>query len=129
MSTLLRDLIKVESIIEKKVIKGKNTTTFRGRGFHAIIPNKNTVTFYYTRANFNEGRSIARGLPLFIRDHFQLDPTFCCASEALTSTLEGEWDYNSRKFLSANEKLETDKLEAMVSEALAEYDPFISKDQ
>ena len=128
-TTLLRDLMEVESIIEKKIIKGKNTKSFRGRVFYAIIPNKNTVTFYYTRANFNEGRSITRGLPLFIRHRFQLDPAFFCSSEALTGALEGEWDYNSRKFLSANEKLETDKLEAMKSEALAEYDPFISKNQ
>ena len=75
-STLLRDLMEVESIVEKIVVKSKKLTSFKGRVFYAIIPDKNTYTFYYTKANFQEGRSIARGLPLFIRDFFNLDPAF-----------------------------------------------------
>ena len=128
-STLLRDLMATESIVEKKVIKGKNTTKFKGRVFYSIVPDRNSYTFYYTKANFHEGRSIARGLPLFIRDHFRLDPAFFCDSDLITSTLEGEWSYKERRFLSANEKLESDKLDLMEIEALAEAPEFISKDQ
>ena len=50
-------------------------------------------------------------------------------SDAITSALAGDWDYESRKFLSAAEKIEADKLDFMEIEALADHDPFISKDQ
>ena len=74
--TLLRELMAVESIVDEKIVKGKKSSTFRGRLFYAIIPDKasKTITFHYSRANSREGRSVARGLPLFIRDHFKLDP-------------------------------------------------------
>ena len=35
-STLLRELMTVESITEKTILKGKNTTKFKGRLFYAI---------------------------------------------------------------------------------------------
>ena len=130
INTLLHDLMAVESIVEKKIVKGKTTTTFHGRLFYAIIPDKKkkSVTFYYSRANFNEGRSVARGMPLFIRDHLKLDPAFFCNSTALTEAMEGEWDYQHRKFLSSDEKIEGDRLDAMEDEANAEAEIFISKD-
>lgn len=128
-STLHRDLMEVESIVNKQVIKGKTTSSFKGRVFYAVIPDKKSFIFYYTKANYSEGRSIARGLPLFIRDHFRLDPSFFCSSEALTTALAGDWNYNSRSFLSAEEKVENDKLDLMEAEACAENEQFISKDQ
>ena len=128
-STLLRDLMEVESIIEKKVIKSKKATTFKGRVFYAIIPDKRSFTFYFTKANYHEGRSIARGLPLFIRDYFKLDPAFFCSSGSIAQALEGEWNPKTRTFLSASEKIEDDKLDVIESMALAEKDTFISKDQ
>ena len=90
-STLLRDLMEVESIVEKKVIKSKKNTTFKGRVFYAIIPDKEAFTFYFTKANFHEGRSIARALPLFIQDYFKLNPAFICRSGSIAQALEGEW--------------------------------------
>ena len=66
---------------------------------------------------------------MFIRDHFKLDPAFFCTSDALTTALNGEWDFDSRQFISAEEKIESDKLDLMESEAQAEYEPFLSKDQ
>ena len=36
----------------------------------------NSITCYYSRANNIEGKSVARGLPLFIRDFFKLEPVF-----------------------------------------------------
>ena len=67
-STLQRDLMSVESIIEKKIMKGKTATKFKGRLIYDIVPNRDTkgITFYFTKANASEGRSVARGLPLFI---------------------------------------------------------------
>ena len=129
-NTLLHELMAVESIVEKKIVKRKTTTSFRGRLFYAIIPDKKKkcVTFYYSRANFMEGRSVARGMPLFIRDHLKLDPSFFCNSSALTEALEGDWDFKQRKFLSAEEKIEGDRLDEMENEANAEIEVYISKD-
>jgi hypothetical protein len=121
--------MEVESIVEKKVIKSKKNTTFKGRVFYAIIPDKEAFTFYFTKANFHEGRSIARALPLFIRDYFKLDPAFFCSSGAIAQAMEGVWDYKTRNFLSATEKIEDDKLDVIESLALAEKDTFISKEQ
>ena len=94
-STLFRDLMSVESITEKIIVKGKNTTKFKGRLFYAIVPNRETkaITFYFTKANSSEGRSVARGLPLFIEDHYELDPAFFCTSEALAEARGGSWQY------------------------------------
>lgn len=128
-STLHRDLMDVESITTKSVIKSKKPSTFKGRVFYAIIPHKSSWSFYFTKANYQEGRSIARGLPLFIRDHFHLDPAFFCSSEALSLAMEGDWNYDSRKFLSATEKQEYDKLDLMEAEACAETEAHIGKDE
>ena len=129
-STLLRELMAVESITEKQILKGKKTTKFKGRLFYAVIPNNadKTIKFHFTKANAREGRSVARGLPCFIKDYFELDPAFFCTSDALLEALAGSWDYTSRKFLSAQEKMEADRLDDMEAEVNAEPTAFISKD-
>ena len=129
-STLLRELMSVESITKKHIIKAKKPTTFLGRLFYAIIPNneQKSVTFHFTKANASEGRSVARGLPLFIRDYFRLEPAFFCTSAALTEALEGDWNYDTRKFLSAQEKMEIDRLDDMEEEVNAVQVQYISKD-
>ena len=129
--TLLEVLMKVESITSKKVIKGKSTKTFRGRLFYAIIPDKSSrsITFYYTKANSSEGRSVARALPLFIRDFFKLPPDFFCDGDFIQSSTDGEWDATKRTFLSSDEKEEIDRLDDMENMAIAEVEVFVSKDQ
>ena len=74
----MRTLMVVESITEKKIVKVKLTSSFKGKLFYAIIPDKaiKTVTLYYSRANDIEGKSVTRGLLLFIRDFFKLEPAF-----------------------------------------------------
>ena len=121
----------VESITDKKVLNAKSSKIFKGRLFYAIIPNKKdkSVTFYYTRANYEEGRSVARGLPLFIKDFFKIDPGFFCDSEFLAEVFQGEWCYSKRTFLSPDEKEERDRLNTMEDHANAEIQIFISKDQ
>ena len=76
--TLHRQLMAVESIYDKTVINSKSKKKFRGRLFYAIVPNQRnkSVTFYFSKANAQEARGVARGLPLFIRDYFKLDPAF-----------------------------------------------------
>ena len=83
-----------ESITKKKIVKGKLTSGFNGRLFYATTPGKATksVTFYYSRANYIEGKSVARCLSLFIRDFFTLKPVFFCLSDFLTEALMGSWD-------------------------------------
>ena len=129
-STLLRELMSVESTTEKQIVKGKKASTFFGRLFYAIIPNRDSksTTFYFTKANSSEGRSVARGLPHFIRDYFKLEPDFFCTSTALTEAMEGDWTFATRKFLSAQEKIETDRLEDMDGEVNAVPVAYISKD-
>ena len=129
-STLLRELMAVESITKKQIIKTKKTTTFLGRLFYAIIPNNDqrSVTFHFTKANASEGRSVARGLPHFIRDHFGLEPDFFCTSAAMTEAMDGDWHFSTRKFLSAQEKMEMDRLDDLEEEVNAVPMQFISKD-
>ena len=128
--TFLRELMGIESIHEKKVIKGKSSTSFKGRLYYGIIPDSisKTVTFYCSRANYMEGRSVARGLPLFIRDYFKLEPDFFCSSEALTDALNGDWDFAKREFQTVDEKVENDRLDNLENEMNAEREIFISKE-
>ena len=88
-STFLRELMAVESIHDKEVVKGKTSKSFKGRLFYGIIhdDSSKTITFYCSRANYAEGRSVARALPLFIRDYFKLEPAFFCSSDSLTVAL------------------------------------------
>ena len=93
----------VESIFDKKIIKGTKSSTFKGLLFYVIILDKKitSVAFYYTRANTAEVRSVTRDLPLFIRDYFKSGPSFFCDSCATTETLDGKLDYVELKFLLA----------------------------
>jgi hypothetical protein len=75
-----------------------------------------------------EGRSVARGLPLFIRDHFKLDPEFFCSSTALADALNGNWDFEKREFQTLEEKVEHDRLDDLENEMNAEQEIFISKE-
>ena len=133
-NTLHHDLMMIESIYEKKVItsitvgKPKNNT-FKGRVFYAIIPNQKSkmTTFYFSRANSDEARSIARALPLFIRDHYKLDPLYFCGPDFLSECLAGEWDIKSRSFLTLEEKDEKNKFAHLIDTVTAEREIFISE--
>ena len=117
----------VESIYEKKVITSLNASKskgnkFKGRVFYAIIPNQRSkmTTFYFSKANSEEARSIARGLPLFIRDHFKLDPLYFCGTEVMAECLEGEWDSKTRSFLTLEEKDERNKFAHLIDTITAD---------
>ena len=86
--------------------------TFRGRLFYSIFPDKikKIVTFYYTRANATEGRSVTRGLPLFIQDYFKLYSSLFCNSGALPKALDSEWNYAEHKFLLTDDNMEAERL-------------------
>ena len=84
----------------------KVTEKFCGKLFYAIIPNQNSksVTFYFSKVNSDEARDSTSGLFLFVRDYFKLDPGLFCLSDAMTTSLEGFWDYDYKSFLAAKEK-------------------------
>ena len=128
-STLHRELMLVESVYNKKVIKASGNTSFKGRLFYAIIPNQKTktTTFYYSSANADEARSVARGLPLFIRDYFKLDPKFYCSSDTMVEALAGEWDFEKRIYLTQEEKEEKEKFAHLVDTMTATKEAFISE--
>ena len=83
------------------------------------------TTFYFSKANVKEARSIAQGLPLFIRDHFKLDPLYFCGTEFMTECLAGEWDLKSRSFLTLEEKDEKNKFAHLIDTVTAEREVFI----
>ena len=119
--------MSIESIYEKHTGTGD---FFKGRLFYAVITNSRTksITFYCTKEFFKEGREVARGLPLFIRDHFKLDPTFFCSSDIVTESLQGIWDFEKRIFFNEDERLENERLNIMKEFMVAEAQLFISKD-
>ena len=125
--TLLEELMSLESIYEKKVA-GKKDKTFKGRLFYAIIPTSatKTATFYYSAANQSEGRSVARGLPCFIKEYYKKDPSFYCTSDLIYSALNGEWSLKKRTFMTQDEVEEHKRNENLENEMCAEV--FISKD-
>ena len=62
--TMHRQLMTVESIYEKEIANSKTKKKFKGRLFYAIVPNKKakTTSFYFSKANAEEARSVARCL-------------------------------------------------------------------
>ena len=78
----------VESIYEKKITSSKKSK-LKGRLFDAIIPNHKTkkVKCYFSQENVEEARGVARGLLLFIRDFYKLDPNFFCSSNSVSEAL------------------------------------------
>ena len=110
--TLLRKLMTVESIYEKKLAKSTGSRGFKGRLFYAIITDSSTksATFYYSSANYNEGRSVSRAIACFIKDNLEVDPAFYCTSQLIADSLNGEWDNKQRIFLTEEEKAEKEKL-------------------
>ena len=66
--TLLQRLMETPSITPKRTIR--NEKTFYGRLFYAIVPNTKdrSATFYFTRANMKEGRSVAQAMSMFVQE-------------------------------------------------------------
>ena len=137
-NTLHRQLMCVESIFNKTVVKsgrdntnGKDKSTFKGRLFYAIIPNQKTkmTTFYFSHANMDEARSVARALPLFIKDYFKIKPSYFCSSEVITDCLEGEWDFKKRIYLTLEEKDEKVKFSSLLDNITGVKEVFISETQ
>ena len=126
--TLLQRLMETQSITAKRTIR--NEKTFYGRLFYAIVPNTaaRSATFYFTRANMKEGRSVARALPLFIQEEFKKSAKFFCDDELLASANEGFWNKDTRRFETIAEREENDRLQTLKDHAHADVIEFISAD-
>ena len=59
----------------------------------------------------DEARGVARGLPLFMRDFYKLDPCFFCSSESVSEALEETWVGKTRTFLTKDKTDEMIKLD------------------
>ena len=83
----------IESIYEKKVAKSnKSKSGFKGRLFYSIILNSRSksASFYYSTANYHEGKSVVRAIANFIKETLKLDPNFYCTSNLVTVSLNGD---------------------------------------
>ena len=87
-----------------------------------------SVTFYYSSANYNEGKSVARALPCFIKDTLKVKPEFYCSSQLIAEGINGFWDNEKRSFLTEGEKAEKNKLGDLENAMLATNEHFISLD-
>ena len=126
--TLLQRLMETTSITPKRTIR--NEKTFYGRLFYAIVPNTKdrSATFYFTRANMKEGRSVARALPLFIQEEYNKSAKHFCNDALLASAKEGFWNRDTRCFETIAEREENDRLQTMKDHAHADVIEFISAD-
>ena len=129
-NTLDRQLILVESIHTKTLVKSSGKVEFKGRLVYTIIPNQKAkyASFYYSNANSDEARSVARGICLFIRNMLKIKSSLSCSFELIVSALEVEWDANTRLFLTAEKKCEKDKFSFLEDIITASIPAFISKD-
>ena len=122
----------IQSIYEKSV-SNKGNKNFKGRLFYAIIPDSvcKNVSFYFSTANFNEGRSVARAIACFIEETLEMDASFYCSSDLIADGYNGEYDNSKRTFLTEGEKAENEKLdyfqEAMVAINVAFISVALSK--
>ena len=129
--TLHQKLMSLNSITKKTIGSGTKQRTFFGRLFYAIIYNRDTrrASFYFLPANRREARSVALGLPLFIRDEFGIDPTFYCSYDKYMEAKEGLWNALDRSFLTKFEKDDEDRINLMKESLTARpVEEHISKD-
>ena len=110
-NTVHRQLMTVEIIYEKEVI----SSVYKKMGKTVLCYHTNhktkTVTFYFSRARSDEARGVARGLPLFIRNFYKLDPCFFFSSKTVLEALKGSWSDKNRTLLTKDEAVDMVKLD------------------
>ena len=88
----MRSLVSVESVTEKKIVKVKSISGFKGRLFYAIIPDKasKNVTFIILEQALLEVR-VLKEVFLYSSVTFKLEPVFFCSSNFLAEGLMSSW--------------------------------------
>jgi len=106
-------LMSISSITPKK---NKNGKEIFGRLFHAITPTTDpscyTVSFF--NVNLNEASSVIAALPLFIESEFKIRATTFCRTTFIKAAKAGQWDLDTRVFLSQEDLAMDAMLEQIV---------------
>ena len=136
--TLHRKLMELESIHEKFVqtraadhTQSATRKSFKGRLFYAILPDSRNkrATFFYTSANSEEARSVARALPRFLESNLKLNPAAFCSRSFVAESKDGSWDSKTRKYLSEDELVEQEKLTNINDSMVAQREIYIDPQQ
>ena len=122
---LMEALMSIQSITPKTCVKGESTSSFYGNLFYAICPNSETNmhTFQYLASNAEEATGVLKGLPYFLKDHFNVKSIAqYCRTSHRASAKNGEWNFNTRSFISQQDKIEKmqfDNLEMIAQTSVA----------
>ena len=113
---LIEALLNLTSITQKKSIKKGNEFLFNGNIFYSAITNaeSNITTFQFFDYNETEAKGILSGLPLFLRDHFNIPEEKLnkyCRSTHIVDAKNGTWDLSTRTFLTKAETMELELFE------------------
>ena len=113
---LVEALLNLTSITQKKSIKKGNEFLFNGNIFYSAITNAESkiTTFQFFDYNETEAKGILSGLPLFLRDHFNIPEEKLhkyCRSSHIVDAKNGTWDLSTRTFLTKAETMELELFE------------------
>ena len=112
-TTLLEALISLPSIVSKKNKSGKEIF---GRLFHSITPSADpqcyTVSFF--NVNMKEASSVIAALPLFIESEYKISANSFCRTIFIESAKAGNWNAETRVFLSQEDLAMDAMLEQIV---------------
>ena len=97
--TLIEALMSISSITPKK---NKHDKEIFGRLFHAITPTTDpaSYTISFFNVNLNEASSVIAALPLFIESEFLISAKKFCRTTFIEAAKVGQWDPDTRLFLS-----------------------------
>ena len=139
--TLHQQLMELESVHDKYVeihtdqngqlLETPNKKAFKGRLFYAIIPQSDakTATFYYSQANAEEARSVARALPRFISTNLEVNAKHFCTAEFIAESKNGQWFKDTRIYRSEDDIIEKEKLDQIDQSMSAVKEIFIDPSQ
>jgi hypothetical protein len=124
--TLHQALMEVDSITKKIVLKDGKESTFYGKLFYAIIPDREdkSCTFYFSPANDIEASSVISALPLFVEGEFKVKATTFFRSELIVQAKNGDYDHAKRLFVSQDQKdqnIYISNLESVAKATVPEY--------
>ena len=109
--SLAKALANLQSITIKQGVSKNKILSFYGNLFYAIIPDQetNVTTFQYLVSNEDEAESVLNALPLFLKEHYNLDQETSKSysrSKDISKALNGNWNYETRIFRSKRDMKE-----------------------
>ena len=115
VKTLQHELTRIEIIYEKHTGRGKmkNYSKEDYSMQSSSIPGQNQALSIIREQILRNRGGVARVLPLFMRDHFKLDPIFFCSLDIVTESVQRMWDFEKRIFFTEDKRLENERLNTM----------------